>query len=424
MFLTDEEKQILDGSQGEIAQKCMQFLADYGEAAGAEKLVALTGTVNLHPGTNFFGKYFITKEEIAELARKGEKFKVPTFSDKTTAPAFIMDGWETCGVLPSSDPAFHKKCLDDLQPLIDMGMVPTYSCDHYLTSSYWPAVGTVSAWVESSAIPWVNAILGSSSNFDGMFQTAYMGKVPYYDMHVPENRLATVLIKTEVELKKDIDYDLFGWAVGETIGLKVPALTGVGHPTVTQIVKMNSALNTGGQVRMYHIPGITPEAQTLEQAFKGRKPKEVINITKTDLKRVYDLMNYGKSDDIDFVYLGCPFYNIEEIRQTAELLKGKKCKVRLWVMTNSLTYKMAELAGYHKIIADAGAMLLSGACPGSIACKVMPPDGQPNVVALDACKQDYYFTGHCYPHKVQVRYGTREDCIDAALTGKWHGAWR
>ena len=44
-------KRILDGAQGEIAQKCMQFLVAYGEAAGAERLVDLDGTVDLHPGT-------------------------------------------------------------------------------------------------------------------------------------------------------------------------------------------------------------------------------------------------------------------------------------------------------------------------------------------------------------------------------------
>ena len=34
MQLTDEEKRILDGEQGYLAQKCMQFLVAYGEAAG------------------------------------------------------------------------------------------------------------------------------------------------------------------------------------------------------------------------------------------------------------------------------------------------------------------------------------------------------------------------------------------------------
>lgn len=424
MFLTDDEQRTLQGEQGEIKQRCMRFLVDYGEAAGAERLVDLDGMVDLHPGAGWVGAYDVKPEEMAELARRGERFQVPTFADKATVPGFVMDGWENCGVPPSNDPEFHKKCLDNLQPYIDMGMVPTFSCDHYLVSSYWPSLGQHSAWVESSAIPWCNAVLGSPSNFDGCFQTAYLGKVPAYDMHLPENRVATVLVRCEADLTRDMDYDLFGWAVGEALGLKVPALTGLGHPTTTQLVKMNSALNTAGQVRMYHIPGLTPEAPTLEAAFQGGKPKEVIAITRDDLKRAYDLMNYGDNDDVDFVSLGCPHYNIEEIRKTAGLLAGRKCKVTLWVMTNPPTYKMAEIAGYRKVIEGAGAKLLSGTCPGLLMGRVTPDGSYPKVWAMDAAKQDYYITGHCHPEKVQVRYGTTEDCVNAAVTGKWEGEWQ
>ena len=424
MQLTDEEKRMLDGDDGEIKQRCMKFLVEYGEAAGAEKLVDLDGTVDLHPGGGWVGAYSVTMEEVAELAAKGERFKVPTFSDKDAEMNVIVDGWEKCGVLPNSDPEYHVKRLKAIQPLIDMGMIPTYSCTHYLVSSYWPALGSHSAWVESSAIPWVNAVIGSRSNFDGCFQTAYIGKVPYYDMHITENRAATVLIKCEADLKRDMDYDLFGWAVGEACELRVPALTGIGRPNTTQLVKMNSALNTGGQVRMYHIPGMTPEAPTVEAAFQGKKPKETITITENDLKRVYELMNYGTSDDIDFVYLGCPHYNIQDLRKAAGLLEGKKCNTRLWVMTNPQTYRLAEQAGYLKAIEDTGATLLSGVCAGMLYGVVMPPENKPNVMATDACKQDFYMSGHCHPHHCQVRYGTMEDCINAAVTGKWQGEWR
>jgi predicted aconitase len=175
---------------------------------------------------------------------------------------------------------------------------------------------------------------------------------------------------------------------------------------------------------MYHIPGFTPEAPTLEAAFQGKKPKETIAITTADLKRVYDMMNYGTRDDVDFVYLGCPHYDIMQVQRAAELLNGKKCRTRLWVMTNPQTYKLADQAGYRKKIEDAGATLYSGVCADMLYGVVMPPNGKPNVVAMDACKQDYYMTGHCHPHHCDVRYGTMEDCIDAAVTGRWHGEWR
>jgi len=420
MHLTDQEKRILDGGQGEIAQKCMQFLVAYGEAAGAERLVDLDGTVDLHPGQFWVADYVITPEEIDELANKGEKFKVPTFANKATAPGFIYDGWERCGTLPNSDPEYHKKCTEPFKPWIKMGMVPTFSCDNYLVASYLPAVGQHCAWVESSAIPWVNAVLGARSNFDGCFQTAYLGKVPAYDMQLDENRMATVLVECASELKADMDYDLFGWAVGEACGLEVPALVGIGKPTTSQLVKMNSSLNTGGQVRMYHIPGVTPEAPTLEAAFKGNRYKKRITITREDLKRVYEVMNYASNDHVDFVYLGCPHYNIEELRKVAEYLEGKRCKTPVWVMTNPLTFKAAEMMSLKDTIEKAGAVLLSGTCCGLLMGE-MPPSG---VMATDAAKQDYYITGIVYPKRLEVWYGTTEDCIEAAITGKWRGEWR
>jgi predicted aconitase len=420
MFLTDEEKRILGGEKGEIAQRCMQFLVEYGEVAGAERLVDIDGTVDLHPGTFWVADYVITPEEIEELANRGERFKVPTFANKATAPGFVFDGWETCGTLPDSDPEYHGKCMEPFKSWIKMGMVPTFSCDSYLVASYLPSQGQHCAWVESSAVPYVNAVLGARSNFDGCFQTAYLGKVPAYDLHLDENRVATVLVECTTELRTDMEYDLFGWAVGEAVGLEVPALVGIGRPSTTQLVKMNSALATGGQVYMYHIPGVTPEAPTLEAAFRGRSALKRVSIGRSELKRVYEMMNYGTSDSIDFVYLGCPHYNIDEIHKVARLVDGKKLKKPLWVMTNPLTYKAAEIMGLRETLEKAGANLLSGTCCGLLMGE-RPSSG---VMATDAAKQDYYITGIVYPEKLQVRYGATEDCVDAALTGKWHGVWR
>ncbi len=182
-------------------------------------------------------------------------------------------------------------------------------------------------------------------------------------MQLDENRVATVLVECTADMTRDMDFDLFGWAVGEAVGLEVPALTGIGTPTTSQLVKMNSALNTGGNVRMYHIPGLTPEAPTLDAAFKGSTPQRKVIITAKDLKRVYDMMNYASNRNVDFVYLGCPFYNIVELQKVASLLDGKRCKKPLWVMTNPLTYKAAENMGLRDIIRRRGAFL----CPAPAA---------------------------------------------------------
>jgi predicted aconitase len=420
--LNDEEQRILDGARGYMAQKCMQFLVAYGEAAGAERLVDIDGTVDIHPNslswvTNGFA---ITQEEVEELARKGERFKVPTYGNKPVNPGFIIDGWETCGTRPNNDPEYHKKCMEKLKPLIQMGMVPTLSCDYYLVSTFWPTKGQHCSWGESSAIPWCNAVLGARTNFDGCFQSAYLGKIPYYDLHVPEKRLATVLVQAEKALRNDMEYDLFGWAVGEACGMDVPAIVGVGSPKVNQLVKMNSALCTGGQVRMYHIVGVTPEAPTLEATKRGPAWAKETVIGNRELRAAYDLLNTATTDDVDFVYLGCPHYSIEEVQKVARLLEGKKCRIAAWVMTNPATFRLAEEMGYRAIIERAGANLLSGSC----ACELRGEYPPAEVFATDAAKQAYYIKGHAHPKKLGVCYGTTEDCVRAAVTGKWQGEWR
>ena len=421
MFLTDDEKRILDGKQGALASKCMQFLVAYGEAAGAECLVDIDGTVDLHGGSNpcWVADYTITHEEIIEAAKKGEKFKVPTFGNKPT-PGFIVDGCEGCPTWPNCDPSYVKERMDFMKPLIEMGMVPTLSCDYYLTSSYWPMGGQHCSWGESSAIPWCNAVLGARTNFDGGFQMAYLGKVPKYDLHLDEKRRATVLCTYDGELETDMDYDLFGWAASEILGNRVPCFINVGKPTMSQLVKMNSSLNTGGQVRMYHIPGFTPEAPTVEAAFQGRRPEDEIVVTKDDLRRVYDLLNVAEDRNVDYVYLGCPHYNIIEIQKLAWLLQGRHCRAELWIMTSPMVYEMAVRMGYKAIFDRAGARLMSGTCAGELRGNI--PDYK--VMAMDASKQNYYITGHIYPKKTQVWYGTMEECVDAAITGVWRGEWR
>jgi predicted aconitase len=219
-----------------------------------------------------------------------------------------------------------------------------------------------------------------------------------------------------------MEWDVFGFAVGADVRLDVPVLTGTAKPTTTQYQKLNSAIHTGGGVSMYHIPGSTPEAPTVEWALGGKKAKRETMIGEKELKNAYDTLNYHTTDVVDMVYLGCPHLNLVDMMLLARKLEGKKCKIPLWIMTNPWLYDIAKNLGYAKIFADAGAFLMSGAC---LAAMGAVPEGV-KTVAVDTAKQAYYVTG-CYPddgNRLEVCYGTTDDCIDAALTGKWHGEWR
>jgi predicted aconitase len=91
-------------------------------------------------------------------------------------------------------------------------------------------------------------------------------------------------------------------------------------------------------------------------------------------------------------------------------------------MTAPWLYNVAKDLGYAETFKKAGATLMAGTC---LAAMGAVPEGVKNL-AVDTAKQAYYITG-CYPdddNRLQVCYGATEDCVDAALTGRWRGTWK
>ena len=432
-FLTDEEKRILQGEEGPVKQKCMAYLVDICQVAGADRLIDLDGTGDMHtPGLALSQHFVITMEELEAFVGNGGRFAIPTFADK--APFGMqppIHGWEHCNICPQgspdkchNDPVFHAEAMqeDTYALLRKMGLITTHSCANYLTMSYLPSVGQHCSWFESSQMPYCNATLGARTNFDGSLATCILGKAPYYDMHITENRHGTILVETDRLIQTDLEWDVYGFTVGEAVDVEVPVVMGTAKPTTTQYQKFNSASATGGAVRMYHLPGITPEAPTVEFATGGKPFQRQVMLDNNALRTTYDVLNYHTSDDIDMAYLGCPHLNIVDLQRLAYKLEGKTCKVPLWLMTAPWLYEGAKQLGYLDIFEKAGAHLMSGACLAAIGAV---PDGVRNI-AVDTAKQAYYITG-CYPDEndqLQVCYGSQDDCVDAALTGKWRGEWK
>ena len=431
--LTDNEKRILQGEEGIVKQKCMQYLVEMCRIAGAERLVDLDGTGDMHtPGLALSQYYVISIDELTDFADRGGKFAIPTFADKSPFPGQPpIHGWENCNVCAAKnpnnrqdDPEFHKEVMqeDVYKVLRKMGLITTHSCANYLTMSYLPSVGQHCSWFESNQMPYCNATLGARTNFDGSLATCILGKAPYYDMHITENRYGTILVESDREIRTDLEWDVYGFTVGEAVDVEVPVVTGTSRPTTTQYQKFNSAAATGGAVRMYHLPGITPEAPTVDFATGGKPFKSNVRIDENALRKTYDLLNYHTSDELDMVYLGCPHLNIVDLMLLSGKLEGKKCKVPLWIVTAPWLYGPAKELGYADTIEKTGARLMSGTCLAAIGAV---PDGVRNI-AVDTAKQAYYITG-CYPEEndpLQVCYGSQDDCVDAALTGRWRGEWR
>jgi hypothetical protein len=170
---------------------------------------------------------------------------------------------------------------------------------------------------------------------------------------------------------------------------------------------------------MYHMVGITPEAAKLEMALgpnhAARKPPETIRYGPAERRRTYESLNAnGTKTHVDYVMLGCPHASIEQIWETARLLDGKKVVCPLWLFTSRAVKMTADLNGYTKTIQAAGGQIMTDTC--SAIGKFVPKGAQ--VVALDSAKQAHYLPPMM---NVEAWFGSTEDCIRAALTGRWSG---
>jgi predicted aconitase len=215
-----------------------------------------------------------------------------------------------------------------------------------------------------------------------------------------------------------MDWGLLGYAVGEVVGEDIPVLKGIRKvPSMIKLKHFGAAGASSGGVEMFHIPGVTPEANSVEEAFGTRKPVARLKYGKAERKVAYDNLNSSaKSTDVDFVMLGCPHNSIEQVWTIAKLLDGKKLSpnTQLWVFTPRALRDTAELNGYGDMIRRAGGHLMSDTCPA--IGRVMPKGTA--VVATDSAKQAHYLPAIM---KCQTWFGSVEDCVNAALTGRWQG---
>ncbi|HSO25791.1 MAG TPA: aconitase X, partial [Methanobacteriaceae archaeon] len=93
----------------------------------------------------------------------------------------------------------------------------------------------------------------------------------------------------------------------------------------------------------------------------------------------------------DLICLGCPHASLDEIREIAETLQGKKLKNELWLCTSINMKAAAERMGYTKMIEQAGGKLVCD------TCMVVSPIEELGfeVIGVDSAKAANYVPSMC-----------------------------
>ena len=432
MTLTDDERAMLDGARGTATRKAMELLVRYAEALGADRFVDTNNVAGVPGSANPFLQNYYKGRDAGGRDAIFSHFDLDSDELVDVPPALVptvhLQGgadpgrWQTLGVKVEVFRSYEER--EAFAARHGVGILKT--CTPYLTGNV-PARGEHCAWMESSAVIYCNSVLGARTNTEGRESTSaamLTGKIPDWGLHRAERRLGTHRVDVQVDVESVMDWGMLGYFVGDVVQEHIPVLIGrCGQPDVVRLKHFGAAASTSGGVEMYHIVGITPEAETEDMAFgarpTGRRPGARDRfVYDTDARRrVYDQLNANASNPaVDFVMLGCPHAALEQLKEAAALLEGRRVSANcsLWIFTSRTVKHEAERAGIVGAIEKAGGVLLTDTC--SAFAQALPPGTQ--VAALDSAKQAHYLPAIL---GVQAWFGSTRECIDAAVTGVWRG---
>jgi len=401
LHLTNEEERILRGDYGEGSQKAMELLVAIGEAFDAGRMIPVARAHAASSGQEG-DLYFVEM-----LAMGGAVCKIPT----TTNPIADFEYFQ--GILNIADEADEASVAWKTKNYYkQIGAVMSQSCIPYLAENI-PEYGEHVAFSESSATPYVNSVIGALTNRESI-QTALaagvIGKTPEFGLHLNENRKGNVLVKVETDLKDGYSYSLLGQYVGKKVGYGIPVLVGIEkRPSIDQYINLCAMMNVTGAIPMFHIPGFTVEAKTVEEAFGGNEPEDKITVTEEELSQTHkDLQS--ATGDVSVVILGCPHYNLDQIGEAAKLLKGRRIRdgVSFWINTSATTKLLAERAGHVKTIEDAGARVIVDTCIDMFCWNNLR--GKTGMTDSPKCAY--------YRRFGPVRVGSIAECVRGATTEK------
>lgn len=412
--LSKRDKAFLDGQHGEAARMAMRVLTRMAEVYEAPELMDVT-----QAHIDSCGLLSETGLEFAEtLAAKGGQVSIPT---TLNMGPLDLQNWRQFGV--SED--FAAKAIRQARAYIDMGCIPTWSCapyQGYLT----PRFGQQIAWGESNAICYANSVLGARTNRYGDFIdicAAITGRVPKCGLHLKENRKGQMLLRLV-----DIDpnamhgnafYAALGHLLGSLAEDKIPVIEGLpANVSSDQLKALCAAAASSGAVALFHAIGVTPEANTLEEAFQGNEPGKVIEICLSDLRKSWsDLSTAKEGARLDLVILGCPHFSFGEFRELAQLIRAQTDRgktlhpdVRFVVISCQTSYALLQRSDFLNTLKDFGVEITLDTC--IFHTPMVSSDTK--VIMTNSGKCAYYAPGEL---GVLVAFGSMADCVDSAVRG-------
>ena len=408
MQLTDYEQSLLNGDYCGEARQLMTIMLKVAEINQATELVnvkhVMIGNTGMLSVAGKTGINFLTR-----LAESGIKFKVPTF---TNVVSMEVEQWRQMGI-PEE---YAKKQLMGIEAWRRMGAILCLSCMPHLCGAI-PMYGDYVAYSDTAPVIFANSYFGARSNRESdlvALAAAICGRVPCFGYHLDENRVGQVMINVKVVLKEDSDYDALGYYVGRIVQDRVPVFKNIGEfISLQSFIQLGAALATAGSVALFHCIGITPEVKQHPYLYGKKNVIEQIEVNDENIKATYRELNNTDVTKLDLVFIGCPHCTLDKLKYIARVLDGQRINrgSELWISASSVVRGLVSRSGDTQIIERSGAKVLADTCAVVAPTSML---GYHNV-ATDSAKAQIYLSDF----GLNVRFGTTDQCLAAAVRGYW-----
>ena len=409
MQLTEEETAMRAGACGPLAQWAIEHQIKVGQYLGASDFVPIT-QAHVMADTESLGLAGIEwLERMAAQPVDGPRLRVPTITDPrgtdfAAAHRLKQQPWMI---------ELERRAVAAFEAL---GVLMTNTCINYQTIMP-PVLGEHVAYGDTGVVIYCNSVCGARSNFEGgpsALSAGITGRTPRYGYHLPEARRASLLVRITHTPRQLNAWGALGGIVGRLAGdyWRVPALIGLDRvPSSDEMKHFGAARASYGSVAVFHMIGITPEAQR-ESDVVLDNTLPLHRLGEAEIKS-FQASYAHEIDAVDLVVFSAPQLSLMEMQELAGLLDGRHASIPLLAVTSPQVKPDADRLGLTARIEAAGGTVLSGMCFYQSYAREMAEANGWKRLATNSAKLVNIIGGYGYKPVLL----SMEACVEAACLG-------
>jgi predicted aconitase len=411
MQLNPHLESMLAGEHGDARKWAVEHQIQIGRMFDASDMVAVSQAHMMADAESIGEAGVEFMEQLAALPEVERTVAIPMITDPRGVDLSYYDPLGQTEEMANIERRFISAC--EL-----MGIIMTNTCINYQTVMP-PVRGDHVAYGDTGVVIYSNSICGARSNFEGgpsALAAGLTGYTPRYGLHLDEHRRATRRFVVREQPQGLTDWGVLGAVIGRRAGSywEVPVVEGLERiPTSDEAKHMGAAMASYGSTPLFHMVGITPECQSIDDVAGGNLRAE--EVTSADLAALRS--DFGaQGEKVDVVVFAAPQLSLIEMQRVANLCRGQQrhTDTAVLVCTASTVYADAKRAGFVDAIEDFGARVLQGTCfYQQYAREIGEANGWTRLLSNSA-KIVNILGGYGY----QPALASMEDCVASAVAGE------